>query len=218
MKPIPFLSLSLFIHLAATGQYINNISIYPQAPVSTDTIYIYPTVSFGAGSCDAHTQFITINGNSIQASATHCTGFLTVVCTTTDTFKIEPLADGNYTFYFNLNQGAYPAPCIPGIAPGPADSLKFTVSSLSSIVEKEAMNKSFLIYPNPASDYFTISFKNKHQKRTVKLMTAEGKLVGNYENVMDVFRLDTGSLLNGIYIIGVTENNKIEKQLVTIQK
>lgn len=218
MKTLPLICLSLLLSIIAPAQFINSIGISPQQPTTSDTIYIYPTVSFGYGSCDDHTQFISINGNNISASATHCIGMLTVMCTATDTFKIDPLPAGNYTFHFNVNEGAYPAPCIPGIMPGPSDSLNFNVIDLSSIIENNFNNELLYVYPNPSSDYLTIYFKNKNQKRTIELITIEGKVVGNYKTDSDTFRLDTDNLPNGIYLVTVSENNITKKQLVTIQK
>lgn len=98
MKTLPLICLSLLMSFIAPAQFINSISTSPQQPTTSDTIYIYPTVSFGYRWVVKITQFISINGNNITASATHCLGMLTVICTTTDTFKIDPLPAGNYTF------------------------------------------------------------------------------------------------------------------------
>lgn len=218
MKTLTLICLGLLMSFIAPAQFINSIGISPQQPTTSDTIYFYPTVSFGYGSCDDHTQFISVNGNNIAAGATHCLGMLTVICTTTDTFKIGPLQAGNYTFHFNVNEGTYPAPCTPGIIAGPTDSLNFNVINLSSIKEPPFNDGLFYVYPNPASDYLSISFKNKNQKRTIELITIEGKVVGNYETDTDNFRMDTHSLPNGIYIVSVSENNFAKKELVTIHR
>jgi len=133
MKRIAMLPVIMLLSLQSYAQWIGSISVSPPNPLSTDTIYVYVSCSFPSGNCDAKTQYISINGNTISAYALHCLGIASFICGETDTFQINPLPPGPYTFIFQVDYGMLPSPCTPGIAPGPVDSVVFHVVAPTGI-------------------------------------------------------------------------------------
>ena len=146
--------LSMFVSF---GQgTITGFSINPVNPTSTDTIYIYANLQFPYGACILDQQSHTINGNDVQADAHHCVGALTTICNNIDTFKINPLPAGNYTFHLNLTSGAAPAPCTPGIVPDHDSTFSFTVEPSGPAGLNKSSKSQFMIYPNPVVDHINV--------------------------------------------------------------
>lgn len=147
---LPF--VSSFLH----GQTINNIIVSPALPTTEDSVYVFVQCTFPNMSCEPFTQDASKNGSNLYASALHCVGFLTAICTYTDTFKFPPLAAGDYTFFFTLNAGQAPEPCTPGIIPYDNDSVEFTVTTATAIDDISDDPLSFSIQGNPAEGDFKI--------------------------------------------------------------
>ena len=76
----------------------SSLTISPVNPNNTDTVYIYAELVFTSSSCPLDMKSHSVLGNNIVASTQHCLGMLTAMCNTTDTFKLNPLAVGTYTF------------------------------------------------------------------------------------------------------------------------
>ena len=68
---------------------------------------------------------------------------LTAICNTTDTFKLNPLAVGTYTFDLTLSSGGGPPPCTAGIVPDDNDVITFNVVT-SVGIEEQNTNKELL--------------------------------------------------------------------------
>ena len=119
------------------------LTVSPTYPTETDTVYIYASLSFASSSCPLDVQSHSILGNNIVASTQHCLGMLSAICYNTDTFKINPLSTGTYTFDLTLSSGFGGPPCTAGIVPDDYDTITFYVSSLSAI-EEQTTNKELL--------------------------------------------------------------------------
>ena len=78
----------------------------------------------------------SVVGSNIVASTQHCLGMLSAICNITDTFKLNPLAVGSYTFDLSLSSGFGNSPCTPGISPDDNDIFAFNVVSSVGIEEK----------------------------------------------------------------------------------
>ena len=126
-----FLTILLYFNVNAQGS-ITNISCSPANPNVNDTIYFFVETQFSSSDCLLMTSNLSINGNSIIASAQHCLGMLTATCNTTDTFMISPLSVGTYIFNMTLSSGFGGPPCSPGIVPDDNQLFTFTVSSAQS--------------------------------------------------------------------------------------
>jgi hypothetical protein len=134
MKKTVLLTLAFaLVAWSAPAQWINSLSVFPPSPTTADSIILYADCSFPNGSCDPSLVSFNRVGNDFYGNALHCMGLLTVICDYTDTFTVGTLPAGSYGFHFQLNAGLAPAPCTPGIVPGPADSLFFTVAPVTGL-------------------------------------------------------------------------------------
>ena len=114
---------------------IISLTVFPTYPTETDTVYIYASLSFASSSCPLDVKSHSILGNNIVASTQHCLGMLSAICYNTDTFKINPLSTGTYTFDLTLSSGFGGPPCTAGIVPDDYDTITFYVSPSSAIEE-----------------------------------------------------------------------------------
>ena len=119
------------------------LTVSPTYPTETDTVYIYASLSFASSSCPLDVKSHSILGNNIVASTQHCLGMLSAICYNTDTFKINPLSTGTYTFDLTLSSGFGGPPCTAGIVPNDYDTIMFYVSPSTS-VEEYNTNKELL--------------------------------------------------------------------------
>ena len=68
---------------------------------------------------------------------------LTAICNTTDTFKLNPLAVGTYTFDLTLSSGFGGPPCTAGIVANDNDVITFNVVT-SVAIEEQTTKKELL--------------------------------------------------------------------------
>ena len=132
------LLLLLCVPLIGFGQIqgsISSLTISPTYPTETDTVYIYAELLFSSSNCPLDIKSYIISGNNIAASTQHCLGMLATICNTIDTFKINPLSVGSYTFDLTLSSGFGGPPCTPGIIPDDYDTITFNVSAFVGIEE-----------------------------------------------------------------------------------
>ena len=121
----------LFFTCTVCGAYsqssIVSITVSPQTPSLTDTIYVHAELMFPYSDCALQNKNHTVIGNDILASTLHCMGMLTAICNVTDTFKIDPLLlAGIYTFSLDLSSG-FGTPCTPGIVSDDQQVISFEV-------------------------------------------------------------------------------------------
>ena len=115
---------------------ISSLTISPANPNNTDTVYIYAELLFTSSGCPLDMKSHSVLGNNIVASTQHCLGMLTTICNTTDTFKLNPLAIGTYTFDLTLSSGAGGPPCTAGIVADDNDVITFNVDNSVGIEEQ----------------------------------------------------------------------------------
>ena len=121
---------------------IISLTVFPTYPTETDTVYIYAELLFTSSDCSLDMKSHSVLGNNIVASTQHCLGMLTAMCNTTDTFKLNPLAVGTYTFDLTIFTGFGGPPCMS--LPGEAyETITFYISSSTS-VEEHTTNKELL--------------------------------------------------------------------------
>ena len=133
------LLILLCLPMIGLGQMLGSISsltISPVNPNNTDTVYIYAELLFTSSDCPLDMKSHSVLGNNIVASTQHCLGMLTAICNTTDTFKLNPLAVGTYTFDLTLSSGGGGPPCTAGIVPDDNDIISFSVVNSVGIEEQ----------------------------------------------------------------------------------
>ncbi len=175
---------------------INGFSHTPVNPTTSDSITFYVEVTFNSGGCQPDTKGITVNGTSVNASALHCIGMLTVICNYTDTFSIGPQAAGNYNFNMALSSGAGLSPCSPGIVPDDTKNYSFTVSSLTDSEVIKTHNP-LKIFPNPATDFVYFESCNNFLHLCIYNMTGQ-KVIEETFNTKRI-QLNTKNLQRGLY-------------------
>ena len=70
-----------------------------------------------------------------------------------------------------------------------------------SVSNEELKGSSIKIYPNPAEDSFTISFKDISNIKNVEIYNTLGKLVYQNEQINDVLEFKNTSLKTGVYLV-----------------
>lgn len=175
-------TFAMFFNFDCKGQYIQSLNVNPTYPTTNDSITINALCQFPYGGCDIKYQQQFVNGNSLYGQAMHCLGMLAVICDETDVFKFAPLPAGNYTFHFQLDAAQAMPPCIPGIVPGPTDSVSFVVINANSLPENSNMAIN-IFYANNQLQLFSNTNEYNNQLLKIEVMDIAGKLVYS-ENIM----------------------------------
>jgi hypothetical protein len=199
-----------FFAFPSTAQQITSIEVFPSNPSSLDTVYVYITSTFPSGSCDGVVEFGLLD-NNIYTSALHCLGLFTVICTDTDTVKLNPMEPGLYTVTHTLSSGyGPPNECSPGIVADDVQSVSFTVSPFTGEEESDKVN--FLIYPNPGADYFTVQMDELHYGNwELEILDAFGNSIRTIQSITSsILRLDVSAYPAGIYFIRLNNKGKEE--------
>lgn len=183
-------------HAYAQGGTIVGFSVSPENPVEGDEVKVYADLSFSSGGCDLDFIAYPLNGTTINATAHHCVGLLTVICNTTDTFELGQLSAGNYTFDMTLTSGAGGPGCTPGIVADDNDQFQFTVSPSVGIDEVLILEDH--VYPNPISD--VLNFKRPFSE-TAFIRDMNGKRI--MEIPAGSNQADLSALAKGIYTLQV---------------
>lgn len=142
----------------------------PEYPTTIDTIYIYAEYQFPSSPCMLDSKGVTPVGKEILAFAHYCLGPLTALCHSIDTFKLEPLPEGEYDFVLSLSTGMGDVPCSPGIIIDDLDTLSFSVSLFSGSIDLPADD--FHVFPNPTSEKL---FFSKALENNGKIISIKGK-------------------------------------------
>jgi hypothetical protein len=213
------LFLFVLIGFQIQAQQILNISSIPANPTAADDVYILVDCQFNSGGCNVWQQSHSFfSAFTINAGAMHCLGPLAMMCNYTDSFHLGPLAAGNYTFNFQLNNGYGGPPCTPGIVPGPTDSYNFTVSLPTS--EKEIEREEFNIYPNPASEELKIE-NGEFKIDAVEIYNTLGEKILNQkptDNKQQQPFIDISKLSPGMYVIELKSGEKFSRKIFSVQR
>lgn len=214
MKKIILTSILLFGVIVTNAQWINSISVFPANPTTSDQIKVLVNINFSSGSCDAHTQSHSNSGNTIYATALHCLGPLTFICNHTDTFTIGTLAQGNYNFIFNVNEGFGPSPCSPGIVPGPTDTFNFFVSNptLVNQIKKDQLTVNY----NSLTKIIAINTLENNANTQVQFLSIEGKQLAQYSFYINSFSIDASELKAGMYLIRMVNSEGVHTKKILI--
>ncbi|MDX1348812.1 MAG: T9SS type A sorting domain-containing protein [Putridiphycobacter sp.] len=174
---------------------IIGFSMSPVNPTNTDTIYIYTDLRFSSGDCQRDQQSHSVNGATIEANAHHCLGLLTYICSAVDTFKINPLPNGNYDFDLTLTSGGGPAPCTPGVAADDDSSFSFSVGTLGL---QNQSDPTVTVYPLPFHDRLWLP--SVASGTAYELLNIAGQVTTS--GVVEDHQIDgLNQLQNGIYFL-----------------
>jgi len=99
------------------------------------------------------------------------------------------------------------------------DNLSFDSLITTSINELSAKNNLIDLYPNPASDYFTVKIINTvNEELSLKICTLTGTLVKSEMMKTNQQKINIGSLATGLYMVMVKSKNLTEIQKLIIQR
>lgn len=213
-----FIFLCLFITGSARSQFIQNLRVEPPQPVAGDTVRVLADVLFQSGDCVEKSLFLNQTGSfRYEATALHCLGLLTVICYDTDTFALGSLPAGAYRFVYEVNAGFGPSPCTPGIIPGSADSIDFTVSPATGSTELQGTPESF-VFPNPTSGNVWVSGLQAGESTYFSLTGLSGNAIFVRGECMFNEPIDLEALPSGVYLLQTwTENKAIARTKIIRQ-
>jgi len=211
------LILFLLVGFQMRAQQILNIYSVPANPTTADDIYILADVQFNSGGCNVWQQSHSFfSAFVINAGAMHCLGPLAVICNYTDSFHLGPLAAGNYTFNFQLDNGYGGPPCTPGIVAGPTDSYNFTVSVPTG--QQEIEENTFMIYPNPAASELRIQNAALRIDR-VQIYNTLGETIFSQKpeaRSQKQIYIDVSALSPGMYVAELKTGEKLTRQIFSV--
>lgn len=73
----------------------------------------------------------------------------------------------------------------------------------------------FTLYPNPANEYFYVSFDNPHRTKTsIAIYSISGRLIQRQETDLNTTRVSTENLTKGVYFVELNGNGKATKKLI----
>jgi hypothetical protein len=180
--------------LISAQSMILSIATEPADPSTKDTILIFAEYQFPSSACLLDSKGATPIDFQIQAYSHYCLGPLTALCHALDTFKIDPLPEGEYSFMLNLSSGMGDVPCSPGIVIDDLDTLNFTVSSLSQTEDPDQSD--FYLFPNPTIDQLTFSAP---LQTDANIMNISGRIIRSISS--GSVSIDVADLPSGIYLL-----------------
>lgn len=173
-----------------------------------DTLTFSVDLAFPSGTCDQHFKGYNLNGNKIEAYAIHCLGMLTYICYHTDTFKINPLPAGSYSFHFQLDAGMLPSPCSPGIIPAQFDSITFVVSPVNGLNAAAEDRVHLALQGNE----LIVRTGQPEQKCMIALYDLNGKMIRSEWFDGGFLRMNVSDLSDGTYLYSVSTVAETLKQ------
>jgi len=94
----------------------------------------------------------------------------------------------------------------------------FEISVVLGIHEIENINLSISAYPNPVSDFLTLSIQNlKPSTLTLELYDLNGKLLKSKKITGDINNIRTNDLVSATYFLRLMDNKKIIKSFKIIK-
>ncbi len=121
--------------------------------------------------------------------------------------SIFEIGEVNYTFIARLYQQLYASK---------------TVLYPNTGIEKLLQNSiSTIIYPNPASQYLSISLQNNHSEVQFEIFDAKGQQIKNiqFDKINEqLYNLDIKDFEEGIYLLSVSVNeSKIYRKVIVVK-
>lgn len=184
--------LSAQNQLSIEGWNINNVSIS-----CSDSIYTGPTISLGMDTT-------LCNNYTLQLDAGTFDSYDWNTGQTTQTISAGPVVSaGPIVYSVNVVEGN----C------GATDAITVTFQECVGI--EEIASYEVAMYPNPVNSDLTFE-SSYFTNGKVQIFTSLGKLLMVENILFPIGKLDVSSLESGIYLVSITEGNKIWKQKLQI--
>ncbi|HEX8517052.1 MAG TPA: T9SS type A sorting domain-containing protein [Bacteroidia bacterium] len=208
MKNIRLLLASVLFTLKCYSQgTIQNISVFPANPTTSDIVVVYADLQFSSMGCQVDNQGHTTSGSNTNASAHHCLGMLSAICNRTDTFNLGTLQAGPHIFQLTLSSGFGGPPCSPGIVPDDTETFSFNVS-LAAGISENTLSPVITIFPNPVVSSSVIRFSSPGSKGVIRILDVIGQEVQQMNFSGPEVPLDKHDLQPGVYFILIESDHQ----------
>ena len=109
-----------------------------------------------------------------------------------------------------LSQGTYTVTVTDKYCGIATLTVKMTSSAVG--IENNSNENNIAVSPNPTDNFFNIHSDQQLNKAAIHLLSINGKIVQQQENVTgNDFKIDASSLSSGIYFVEVISENKISR-------
>jgi hypothetical protein len=181
----------------ATGTY--DAFIYKLGQVCTATVAI-TTGTSNLAICSGERTFLSASGTgSVQWYATlTSTGSLA----SGNTYTTSPLTTGTYTYFAEA----------VSLCASPRSAVVVTVNACTGFGQYAASDMEVFVYPNPGQGEFTIAVEGISENAVVSVYTTLGQLVYHGDLKVSGYKLDLKMLPDGVYLVKISDNNRIIKQ------
>jgi len=91
--------------------------------------------------------------------------------------------------------------------------------AVSSQLARDDFQNQFLVYPNPASDFITITNKGTIlNDASISIIDMNGRVLTTQKiNLIDSHQVSVGALSSGVYLLSIKEGNKSSVQKIMVQ-
>jgi hypothetical protein len=221
------LTMSGYIH----SQAIDSITYIPKNPSPGDTISLFCYVAYPNIGCPLTSKSWYFGTNyTVYLKAFHCGGNLSMLCYTTDTFKVViPVGyPSNYTFTYmpgfkNQSPCVFPVDTNGDTLPYPYSTKSISINVSVAGINKYLSNNFFFdFYPNPTNSaninmVFQAPTNTQAQVIVYDMMgrAVYSNNLNNRNEINNTYSLDVSNLSQGMYIVNlIIDNVKVCKKLV----
>ncbi|PCJ89506.1 MAG: hypothetical protein COA57_01895 [Flavobacteriales bacterium] len=92
--------------------------------------------------------------------------------------------------------------------------LNYAITNTEDIFSHDIVH----VYPNPTQNILNISLKNPTIGNQIKIFTAFGQLIDEFETSKGQYQINTENYLSGVYFLQVVDKNKIASRKFVISK
>jgi len=220
MQKIYTLFFSLIITFSLNAQ-VNNITIIPGSPLSTDFVKMVVSTTFTTSACNVLSSSVYPTGSYINVDACYNDGGIAGTCSSIDTFDLGMLSGGIHHAVINVKRvspGGF-LTCPSTVLQSQVSS--FFVTAVVGINSPDANSLSFEIYPNPGSGELTFNYSITANNATAMFYNMVGETVKkiNLDQNSNSLKADLSSLSKGVYFCRIeTPTLSSKTQKITISE
>ncbi len=192
------------------AQVVNQITVIPSNPTSSDTISVIANFSYN-GDCTFGLvgYFYYLQGSTIHILPTYCGYGAPTLCTSTDTFKLETYPSGIYNINIEFHQGSI-CPFSGFDATIAQFDTTLNITTTSGLGSNNNTISDVFLFPNPTYDEVMVHLE-KNNLISISLYNSLGTLINEFYSTP----FSMAYLPNGIYwTIIKTNSGQSSKKIV----
>lgn len=211
MKKTLLLFVLLF-SIRAQSQVVNQITLLPANPSSSDTLYVVTDFSyFGNCSFGLVGYYYYLLDSTIHILPTYCGYGDSTWCTSIDTLKLEPYPANNYIISIEFHQGSI-CPFSHFDATIAQFDTTLIISTPSGINPINGPDDEISIFPNPTSEKVNVRIKDQDIE-FIALYNSLGKFIEKFStSTFSISNLSSGVYWMRIYANDTFYSGKIIKK------